>query len=499
MARPTLTVMALAIFATGGLAAPGWTKDASAVPQAQQANAYYAHDLSALNAALAEKPNMGRAKNVILFIGDGMGISTVTAARIYAGQQAGRDGPSNSLAFEALPYLALSKTYSHDSLVTDSAPSASAMLTGVKTKNGMIGVDGSARLDDCASLKAAKLVSLAELAKAGGRSTGAITTTRITHATPASTYAHTPYRDWEGDANMSPQAKAEGCIDIARQLVEAPYGVTLDVAMGGGRSRFLPQEQGGARTDGRDLIKTWQEKSGPNSAYVSTAAELAAIKPGQTRKILGLFAEEHMPYEAERAILGQDKPTLAAMTVAAIDALSPNPKGYFLMVEGGRIDMGSHAGNAYRTLTETVEFSKAVAAALAKVDLKDTLVIVTADHSHGLVLSGYPSRNAPILGLADDASAPTREPVTGTDGKPYSILSFATGPGGPEGDEERPDLSKVNTQDPEYRQQATIPMAYAAHSGEDVPIFAGGPQAHLVRGVVEESYIFQVMRHALGL
>lgn len=499
MARPYLTVMALAVLATSGPVAPGWAKDASAVPPAQQANAYYAHDLSALNAALAEKPNTGRAKNVILFIGDGMGISTVTAARIYAGQQAGRDGPSHSLAFEALPYLALSKTYSHDSLVTDSAPSASAMLTGVKTKNGMIGVDGSARLEDCTSLKASKVISLAEMAKAGGRSTGAITTTRITHATPASTYAHTPYRDWEGDANMSPQAKAQGCIDIARQLVEAPYGVTLDVAMGGGRSRFRPQEQGGARTDGRDLIKAWRDKAGPNSAYVSTAAQLAAIKPGQTRKILGLFAEEHMPYEAERAMLGQDKPTLAAMTVAAIDALSTNPKGYFLMVEGGRIDMGSHAGNAYRTVTETVEFSNAVAAALAKIDLKDTLVIVTADHSHGLVLSGYPSRNAPILGLADDASAATREPVKGTDGKPYSILSFATGPGGPEGDEERPDLSKVDTQDPEYRQQATVPMAYAAHSGEDVPIFAGGPQAHLVRGVVEESYIFQVMRRALGL
>ena len=499
MARPNLTVIALAILATSGLAAPVMAKDPGSVPAAQKANPYYTHDLSTLNAALAEKPNMGKAKNVILFIGDGMGVSTVTAARIYAGQQAGRDGPSNSLAFEALPYLALSKTYSHDSLVTDSAPSASAIMTGVKTKNGMIGVDGSAQLDDCASLKAAKLVSLAELAKAGGRSTGAVTNTRITHATPASTYAHTPYRDWEGDANMSPQAKAEGCIDIARQLVEAPYGVTLDVAMGGGRSRFLPQEQGGARTDGRDLIKTWQDKAGPNAAYVSTAADLAAIKPGQTRKILGLFAQEHMPYEAERSILGQDKPSLATMTVAAIDALSTNPKGYFLMVEGGRIDHGSHAGNAYRTVTETVELSNAVAAALAKVDLKDTLVIVTADHSHGLVISGYPSRNAPILGLADDASAPTREPVMGTDGKPYSILAFATGPGGPEGDDERPDLSRVDTQDPDYRQQASVPMASAAHSGEDVPIFAGGPQAHLVRGVVEESYIFQVMRHALGL
>ena len=159
----------------------------------------------------------------------------------------------------------------------------------------------------------------------------------------------------------------------------------------------------------------------------------------------------------------------------------------------------SDLGNAFRTLTETVELSKAVAAALAKIDLKETLVIVTADHSHGLVLSGYPSRNAPILGLADEASAPNREPVKASDGKPYTILSFATGPGGPEGDEARPDLSKIDTQDPDYRQQATVPVPYAAHSGEDVAIFAGGPQAHLFHGVVEESYIFQVMRHALGL
>ena len=465
----------------------------------QTSNPYYVSGLTTLEKALTLQPNTGKAKNVILFIGDGMGISTITASRIFAGQQAGRDGASNSLAFEALPYLALSKTYSHDSLVTDSAPSASAMLTGVKTKNGTIGVDGSVRVNDCNSLKTSKVTNLAELAKIAGRSTGAVTTTRITHATPASTYAHTPDRDWEGDENMSPEAKAEGCIDIARQLVERPYGVTLDVAMGGGRSRFLPKDQGGARTDGRDLIKVWQDKAGPKSAYVSTAKDLAAIKPGQARKILGLFAEDHMPFEAERATLGQDKPTLAAMTVAAIDALSTNPKGYFLMVEGGEIDMGSHAGNAYRTLTETVEFSKAVSAAMAKVDLKDTLIIVTADHSHGLVLSGYPSRTAPILGLADDAGAATRDPVKGRDGKPYSILSFATGPGGPEGDEERPDLSKIDTQAPQYRQQSTVPMVNAVHSGEDVAIFAGGPQAHLFHGVVEESYIFQVMRHALGL
>jgi hypothetical protein len=115
----------------------------------------------------------------------------------------------------------------------------------------------------------------------------------------------------------------------------------------------------------------------------------------------------------------------------AVDVLSKNPNGYFLLVEGGKIDMGSHLGNAKRTLSETVEFSKAIAAVLAKVDLKDTLVVVTADHSHGLVISGYAARNAPILGLAGNEG----EPILAGDGKAYTTLMFATGPGGPEGNE----------------------------------------------------------------
>jgi alkaline phosphatase len=165
------------------------------------------------------------------------------------------------------------------------------------------------------------------------------------------------------------------------------------------------------------------------------------------------------------------------------------------MVEGGRIDMGSHAGNAYRALTETEEFSKAIAAVMAKVDMKNTLIIVTADHSHGLVISGYAARNDPILGLAAD------EDTGGLakDKKPYAILSYATGPGGADGENHREDLSSVDTKGPNFTQQATVPLFSAAHSGEDVAIFAGGPQAHLFQGVVEQSYIFQVMRHALGL
>ncbi|MGR4866270.1 alkaline phosphatase [Caulobacter sp. LARHSG274] len=473
-------------------AAPALAQTAKPAVNAAPNDAYYKAGEAALAKALTVAPNTGRAKNVILFLGDGMGISTVVASRIYEGQQRGVDGESNSLAFEKLPWTALSKTYSHDTQVTDSAAGITALTTGVKTRNKVIGLTGAAKPESCASEAGTRVQTIAELAKAHGLSAGAVTTTRITHATPAGTYAHTAYRDWEGDSDMPAEALSAGCKDIARQLVEAPAGLRLDVAFGGGRSRFLPEAQDGKRADGRDLTAEWLKA--PNAAYVTTDAQLAALDPAKTGPVLGLFANEHLPYEVERPVLGQGVPTLAAMTTKAIDLLSKNPKGYFLLVEGGKIDMGSHLNNAKRTLTETVEFSKAVQAALDKVDLKDTLVIVTADHSHGLVISGYAARNAPILGLAGNEG----DPVVAGDGKPYTVLSFATGPGGPEGGGTRADPSKEDTDDIDYHQAAVANLPSSAHSGEDVGVFADGPGAYLVHGVVEESYVYQIMRHAYG-
>ena len=475
-------------------AAPKAPKAATPPPVTNAApnDAYFKAGEAALAKALAVTPNTGHAKNVILFLGDGMGISTVTAGRIYEGQSRGVDGESNSLAFEKLPWTALSKTYSHDTQVTDSAAGITAITTGVKTRNKVIGLTGAAKPEACATETGTRVQTIAELAKAHGLSAGAVTTTRITHATPAGTYAHTAYRDWEGDSDMPSEALSGGCKDIARQLVEVPVGQRLDVAFGGGRSRFLPEAKDGKRADGRDLTAEWLKA--PGAAYVTTDAELAALDPAKTGPVLGLFANEHLPYEVERPVLGQGVPTLAAMTTKAIDLLSQNPKGYFLLVEGGKIDMGSHLNNAKRTLTETAEFSKAIQAALDKVDLKDTLIIVTADHSHGLVISGYANRNAPILGLAGNEG----EPIVAGDGKPYTVLSFATGPGGPEGGGSRADPSKEDTDDIDYHQAALANLPSSAHSGEDVGVFADGPGAYLVHGVVEESYIFQVMRHAYG-
>jgi alkaline phosphatase len=164
----------------------------------------------ALAKALAVNPRTGKAKNVILFLGDGMGISTMVASRIYEGQQRGVDGESNSLSFEKLPWTALSKTYSHDTQVTDSAAGITAITTGVKTRNKVIGLSGAAKPEVCATEAGTRVETIAELAKAHGLSAGAVTTTRITHATPAGVYAHTAYRDWEGDGDMPTDALAGG-------------------------------------------------------------------------------------------------------------------------------------------------------------------------------------------------------------------------------------------------------------------------------------------------
>ncbi|MBL8781629.1 MAG: alkaline phosphatase [Alphaproteobacteria bacterium] len=484
-----ITVAALAL--TQARAADG--------PIAQVNDPYYVDAAKHLQDVAKRVPNTRRAKNIILFVGDGMGVTTVTAARIRQGQVAGRDGVSNKLVFETLPYAAFSRTYSHDSEVTDSAPSASAMTTGVKSRNGVINVDSSVPENDCKAGLAHPTTTIAELAEIAGMSTGAVTTTRITHATPAAIYAHAAGRDWERDADMKPEDIAAGCVDIARQLVEMRYGDGLEVAMGGGRAQFLPlsvadpedPKKTGARKDGRNLVDAWMKRYGEGAAYVWSQPQLQALNMGKTKHLLGLFESSHMQFESARVRDKAGEPSLAEMTFKAISILERNPKGFFLLVEGGRIDHGHHAGMAAQALDDTVAMDEAVKAALAATDARDTLIVVTADHSHVLTMAGYPSRDNPILGLANREDG---KPALAKDGKPYTTLSYANGPGAAEGDRE--DLTNVDTTKPDYRQQALVPFNSETHGGEDVPILASGPWAHLFQGVVDQQYIFHVMNRA---
>ena len=210
------------------------------------------------------------AKNIILFIGDGMGVATVTAARIFDGQSQGMSGEEHWLAFERFPNVALVKTYNTNQQVPDSAGTASAMLTGTKTRAGVINVAPETLRQDCAASLLSPLTSLGEIARERGKATGVVTTTRLTHATPATMYAHSPERDWEFDRFMPEAAQYSGCKDIARQLVDDDLGGGLTVAMGGGRALFYGADNAGGRNNPEDDLPAEWLEGADNRRFVTT-------------------------------------------------------------------------------------------------------------------------------------------------------------------------------------------------------------------------------------
>ncbi len=466
-------------------------------------NHWFSEGRAAVERAKELAPITSKAKNIILFIGDGMGVTTVTAARILDGQRRGQPGEENLLSFEQLPYTALIKTYNTDAQVADSAGTMTAIVTGVKTRVGVLSLAENASRGDPNSVKGNEVNTIVELAERAGLSTGIVTTTRVTHATPAACYAHSADRDWEDDSDLPASAREIGVRDIARQLLEFPFGDGIDVVLGGGRANFLPRtvndaeypDKTGRRTDGRDLVVEWLKK--PHTAYVTDKPAFDALETTQTRRLLGLFEPSHMRYEHDRKDDKAREPSLSEMTTKAIALLEKNPRGFFLMVEGGRIDHAHHETNAFRALTETIEFARAVDIAVQKTRRQETLIIVTADHSHVFTMAGYPSRGNPILGKVDDCEA-KGQLARDEKGLPYTTLGYANGPGylGANG---RPDLSSVLTEHPDYKQETTVPLKDETHGGEDVPLYADGPHAHLFRGVMEQNVIFHIMAAALGL
>ena len=451
--------------------------------------------------ALVLASGQSYAKNVIFFLGDGMGISTVTAARIYAGQTAGATGEEYSLAFEEFPHLALIKTYNTDAQVPDSAGTITALTTGEKTRIGVLGINGTVARDDCAAALQNTLPTLAELAEQAGMGTGVVSTARITHATPAGAYAHTPNRNWESSATTPDDAQALGCQDIASQLVAMPFGDGIDVILGGGRREFMPTEMSdpeypnkqGARDDGRNLIDEWLAADS-NRRYAwngDTIAQWLAAPEPLSGQLMGLFEPSHMQYEADRARDPGKEPSLRDMTALAVKQLSAKKEGYFLLVEAWLIDHPLHFSTAFRALGDTAALSEAAQWAVDNVDLSETLILVTADHSHTMTISGYPRRGNPILGTVEMEPG---KPMLDATGKPYTTLSYANGPGYRK---QRPDLSDVDTQARNFQQLGTVPMQAETHAGEDVAAFATGANATAVRGVMEQNRLFNVMYDAL--
>lgn len=280
----------------------------------------------------------GPIKNVIFIIGDGTGL-----AQLYSGQLnlVGKDG---RLVIQNMPVTGFSITHAANRLVTDSAAGATAYSCGAKTNNGMI-----AYLPEGEHCR-----TVLELAEAKGKSTGLVATSTITHATPASYAAHIDARSKQPE--------------IAEQYLNSG----VEVFLGGGREFFIPQsEENSSRKDDRNLI---DEFTSNGYEFVENVTTMKASDSG---KILGLFSPAGMPSENRT-------PTLAEMSQKAIDVLSTNENGFFLMIEGSQIDWAGHDNNATYAMREVKDFDAAVKTALDfAVEDGETLVVVTADHETG--------------------------------------------------------------------------------------------------------------------
>ncbi|XP_052791686.1 alkaline phosphatase-like [Mya arenaria] len=446
---------------------------------------------------LKQKENHNKAKNIILFIGDGMGPTTVTAARILKGQLAGQPGEESVFNFEKFPNVALSKTYNVDRQTPDSAGTATAILTGVKTNYFLVGLDPRTTALDCESQHGRELETILDWAHDAGKKTGVVTTARITHATPAAAYAHSADRYWEGDVDT--QDITGGCRDIAQQLVDD--NGFIDVLFGGGRRYFLPNTtldpeysniDKNHRLDGRNLIEDWKKgrlADGKRAEFVWNKKQFENLDASKLDSIMGLFEPNHMQYELERNKNDTGEPSLAEMTRKALQVLQKGSDGYFLLVEGARIDHGHHDNLAKKALYETVEMEKAVQVALELTNQKDTMIVVTADHSHPFDITGYQYRGTDIFGLVSPVD-PTEDT---TDGKPYSVLYYANGPSYKE---PRVNLSKEDMHDNNFAFPSGVPMPWESHGGEDVAIYAQGPMSHLFHGVQEQNYIAHVMAYS---
>jgi len=289
-------------------------------------------------------------RNVILFIGDGVGAAYWTAARLAAGQ----------LAIEEFPVAGLTDTRSSDSDIADSAAGATVYSAGVRTYNGAIGVGAR-----CEALYAADparydadpascdpLESIFDLAGQAGMATGLVATSSVTHATPASFGARVPYRGMEAA--------------IATQLAEGP----VDVLLGGGRGFF----DGSLRRDSVDLFTALCREA----TCLRTTAELDDYRPDD-RRLIGLFAADEMAPAALR------RPTLPAMTRVALDRLSRDPDGFVLMVEGSQPDWRGHDNTLLGpVVAEMLDFDAAIRVALDFAqDDGNTLIVVVSDHETG--------------------------------------------------------------------------------------------------------------------
>ena len=405
----------------------------------------------------------GKARNVILLIGDGMGDSEITIARNYAKGAAGR------LNMDELPLTGEYTTYSVDrtdpakpDYVTDSAAGGTGWATGHKTYNGAISVAPDGR----------PMPTVLELAKRAGFRTGDVSTAELSDATPAVQAAHVADRSCQGPADMAECPKEDKANGGPGSISEQQVQTGADLYLGGGRARFAQTIKAG-EYKGKTVI---DQATASGYRLITDDAGLAAAEPG--RKLLGLFADGDLPLEwvGPPAVVGGTAPSkcrpnpdfggphLSTMARKAIELLDrrsgDRTKGFFLQIEGASIDKRDHAADPCGQIGETVEFDNAVRIARDYAhDNPGTLVVVTADHAHA----------SQIVPVGADSPGQTATLVT-ADNAEMKINYATTKPGLPQ-----------------------------EHTGSEVRIAAQGPQAANVVGITDQTGLFHTLTRALGI
>ncbi|HYI29434.1 MAG TPA: alkaline phosphatase [Bradyrhizobium sp.] len=461
-----------------------------------------------------------KAKNVILFIGDGLSPAHRTAARLLSKGIA--EGKSlGKLAIDDMPHMALVATAGSDSIITDSANSASAYATGHKTASAAMGVYADRTINPFDDPKVETIASLAK--RRLGLGIGIVTNTEVEDATPAAMIAHTRRRG------------------AYSEIVEQFFVAKPDVLMGGGAAHFLPQATPGSkRKDDIDYVARFREAGYP---VATTAGELNTLSAqSDTRRLLGLFATGNMDGALDRKFLKgggvakfPEQPDLTEQVKAALDVLSRKEEGFFLMVESGMIDKYAHLLDMERAVYDTIMLDNAVRLARdwARARGDDTLILMVADHNHPNSLVGTihddmsETPNVPLrerLRVYEKAGFPNY-PAPDAEGYPsrvdvsrrLAIFSAALpdhyetfrpkldNPNEPTVRGEAPGTVKANEK---YKDVPGVALRFgnlpammgaSVHSGEDVILTAAGPGSERVHGSMENTDVFRVIADALGL
>jgi alkaline phosphatase len=426
----------------------------------------------------------GKAKNVILLIGDGMGPSQFGAAWLYSNRVLGKDLRMAEAMNEGRTAYLVNDTA--DAIVTESAAAAGQIATGQRM---------TARALSMAADGKTPVKTVMEMVKVKGLGTGLVTTSGITDATPAAFAAHVAHRSDE--------------MSVAEQ--ELTFGV--DVLMGGRKQFFLPEVSAGKRKDGRNLL---DEARAAGYAVVGDAEELKAAQGG---KILGLFNMGNMAYEIDRATTME--PSLAEMTAKTLAVLSRNPKGFFIMVEGGRIDHAAHRNDAPGTIRDTLAFDEAVGVALEFARKNpDTLMIVTADHeTAGMALIGNSKDSKEYVGIdlaairQAKASFEVIADELGKNPTPQKIQQVVKEYLGIEITEDEAKtvandtirkLDPANYSYPYLHSLAFVLRPYLrvgwgsqTHTASPLYAFGVGPGSERIRGLLHNTQLFEIMKTAM--